>query len=214
MRSLTAVRGRCQLQSRLIRLVLALSLAVVLYTPSLAHPQSPTFTIIDYPGASNTEVQDINDKGVVLGGYVDAYGSERVFTYANGIFTAVPDGPFNSPTVEYSTFPMAIDNNGEVLAYQYGTFFLYANGAYSPISLNGTFTFDGKSEAGQLYSITGINDSGVVAGNLLSASGPFYGAPAIGSPGTTSASGIGNFNLIACSPADLLGVSGSAKHIK
>jgi probable HAF family extracellular repeat protein len=78
--------------------------------------QSGSFTTIDYPGGySQNYLGDINDKGVIVGGYGDntivngvAYATEHAFIYESGQFTNA-DVPFGPPAV---TQPYQINNNG------------------------------------------------------------------------------------------------------
>lgn len=108
-----------------------------------------TFTAIDIPGVT-LQGRAINNSGQIVGTAYDANGIHG-FLYSGGTLTLL-DIPGESSSQAY-----AIDNSGRIIVQGQGDSFLYAGGAYSPITL------PGPPEATRIY---GIDDNGDLAGDL------------------------------------------------
>ena len=115
-------------------------------------------TIVNYPKAVNTWLFETNQLGDSVGSYSVSPSLIKSFKLVNGKYTtlAYPDAQ--------STYAMAINDNGEVV----GTY------ASSPVSngflwQSGIFTTLNFPNAKWGTVLTGINNSGVIVGNHLTA---------------------------------------------
>jgi probable HAF family extracellular repeat protein len=111
------------------------------------------FTLISYPGNSQTAASGVNDGSEVVGTY-DAVGNLQGFSEQNGVFTTI-DHPGAT-----NTAVSAVNNAGDIVGYyfddNYGPYhgFLYSGGVFSEIDVPGALrTF-----------VTGINNAGQIAG--------------------------------------------------
>ncbi|MBA3914199.1 MAG: hypothetical protein H0X25_10210 [Acidobacteriales bacterium] len=132
--------------------------AIVLNCMALAVAQSGTYTQVDYPQAAYTFAYAINDKGEIVGAYVDDLGFLHGYLLSGGVFT-----PINFRTDYSDTVAAGINNVGQIVGWSLnGHGFLYdsvgkvfhaldypgAVGTY-PVSINntggktGTFSFTG-----------------------------------------------------------------------
>ncbi len=109
---------------------------------------------IDYPGATNTQVNGINDAGDTVGFYVDAAQKTHGFLLKQGKFTSLD---FTGAT---ATQARAINNAGDIAGY-----YTYDDGLqHSFLYSAGTFTkidVPGANYTGAF----GLNDSGEVVGH-------------------------------------------------
>jgi uncharacterized membrane protein len=136
------------------------------------------FTTIDFPGATETQANAINNAGVIVGAYLIDDSGPHGFIYQSGTFTniAVPGSTF--------TYPRAINNKGVVAGY-YQTvnttihgFLRYEDGTYVTVDHPGT----------PASPLSGINDAGVIVGNWSPQNGyvgyplPYRGVPVRTSP--------------------------------
>lgn len=130
-----------------------------------------TFTTIDPPNATITEVAGINDSGEVAGYYYDNNNNELGFIYDKGTVTTI-DPPGATVTVV-----TGINNGGEVAGNysdsngdHYG--FVYDKGTFTTIDPPGaSFT-----------EVTSINNGGEVAGRYIDSSGNQHGFTATDPP--------------------------------
>jgi uncharacterized membrane protein len=136
------------------------------------HPNELTFTQIDFPGAVLTGPLGINDRGQIVGVFVDTAGIGRGFLLSDGIFTEItrPDG---SPTMA-----IGINDRGQIV----GTFvdaadvlrgYLLDRGVFTQIDFPGaTFTQPQMiNNRGQI--VGSFADVGGVVHNFLFVNGTF-----------------------------------------
>lgn len=118
-----------------------------------------TLTTINYPGATDTELQGINNLGDIVGSYQE--GSEsNGFLLSNGQYTIL-----QYPGA-VSTIPVGINDAGVIVGRYFDTSFA-SNGF---IYMNGQFTqvdYPGASDTG----LDGINKQGVIAGGYSNGQG-------------------------------------------
>ena len=130
-----------------------LFLAAILFS-TMSAKATVTWTQVDYPGASETEVRGINNNGDAVGSYRDSSGVHG-FLLSNGVFTTI-DYPR-----AYSTEAESINDAG-VIAGTYAMFlspfeptgFIYQDGVMT------TFRFPGRTYTW----IHGINNAGDFVG--------------------------------------------------
>jgi probable HAF family extracellular repeat protein len=131
-------------------------------TPLPLHEPSYTVTTLTTPGATDPVPNAVNDRGEVVGRYLDSSGYHG-FVYYDGTFTPI-DGP--GATI---TSAEAINNRGEI-AGAYSTIdsgshaFVYDNGTLTPLDPPG-----GNSNA------EAINNRGEVVGGFVDSSGEGHG---------------------------------------
>jgi probable HAF family extracellular repeat protein len=114
------------------------------------------FTVIDVPGAANTEASGINDRGQIVGVFFDASGAAHGFVLENGLFTLI-DADAGGPTLV-----SGINNRGQIV----GTTgfpprgFLFENGAFTVIAVPGaSFTGAfGINRRAAVVGVTGITE--------------------------------------------------------
>lgn len=139
----------------------------------------PIFNQIDYPGASSTTANGINNAGVIVGAYCDSfvacgyYSGDHGFMDSGGTFTAI-----NYPG-STSTSAQAINSSNQVVgsytsAEQLHAFLLSA-GVYSTIDPPGAIFAEAE----------GINTSGEVVGTYLDSSSHEHGFTYVGGVFTT-----------------------------
>ena len=76
------------------RLVLSGSLAVLAMLIAVqgipeAAPPTPTFTTIDFPGAAQTFPLEINERGEIVGAYLDPDGTQHGYSFGRGGFATI-----------------------------------------------------------------------------------------------------------------------------
>jgi probable HAF family extracellular repeat protein len=133
-------------------------------------PLPLTFTQIDVPGATRTSANSINNRGQIVGGFVDAANVVHGFLLENGVFTQI-DFPGAAGTEAFS-----INNRRQIVGG-----FVDASGPPSPANVphgflleNGVFT---RIEVpGAMATIAyGINDRGQIAGLIADPGGAEHG---------------------------------------
>ena len=72
------------------QLLAVLSLSVLLSAQAAAREPSYTFTTIDYPGAVRTHAYGLNNRGQVVGHFVDSGGGEHTFRTDGEAYTPLP----------------------------------------------------------------------------------------------------------------------------
>ncbi|MBV8511219.1 MAG: hypothetical protein JO289_13765 [Xanthobacteraceae bacterium] len=138
------------------------------------------FTTVDVPGANLTTSAGINDRGQIVGTYVDSTGESHGYLDTNGRFTTID--PPGATSAEAS----GINDRGQIVGFysdstgQHG--FLDTNGTFKTIDVPGASATD----------ITGINDRGQFVGVYEDSTGPHGFVDTNGSfttlelPGTTN----------------------------
>jgi uncharacterized membrane protein len=141
------------------------ALAFLMYSIA-AVAQADTVTTIDYPGASVTEVNSINERGEIVGSAVVA-GVRRGFRYLDGVFDdIIYPGAIRTEGLDVNAqgeiagfyqdasgqfYGYTLDSRGTFTSYDYepattGTFIL---------GLNASGTFAGEFKLGQAFGVTG-----------------------------------------------------------
>jgi hypothetical protein len=118
--------------------------------------QGKNMTVVNYPGAPNTWLFDINQGGTLVGSFSAGDSITKGFMMVNNKFTiiAYPDAQV--------TFADAISDNG-VVAGTYASSLI----SYGFLWQNGTFTSINYPKAQWGTALVGVNNSGVVAGNYF-----------------------------------------------
>jgi len=179
--------------------LLAAGLSVAPLVPASASPAQPgyTFRTFDVPGATGTQVNGVNDGGVIEGAFTDASGQHG--------FVAGPVGlaRFDFPGTSGVTQAFAIDNAGDVVGV-----YTDAAGASHGFrrSPGGAITAlppapGAGTGSGQGTFPTGITDSGEIVGFSVGPDGVAHGyaqSPdgrftVINAPGAGAAAGQGTF---------------------
>ena len=135
-----------------------------------------TYTSFDYPGANQTVGFALNNKGDIVGYWVDTGGEEHGFLLSGGAYTSI------DPPGSIWTYTAGINDAGEiaggfcttVTCYDSGGFdggqgFLLSKGTYT------TFTIPGEPGTG----LSGINDKSWILGSYNDAAGFVYGFIAV-----------------------------------
>ena len=181
-------------------LLLAAGLPAVPLASASAAPVQPGFAFraFDVPGATNTQVNGVNDGGVVEGAFTDAAGGQHGFV----------DGPrglvrFDVPGTSGVTQAFAIDNGGDIVGI-----YTDAGGASHGFlrDRSGRITAlpsppGAGTGRGQGTFPAGITDSGEIVGFYFGAHGAAHGymqSPdgrftVINAPGAGGAAGQGTF---------------------
>jgi probable HAF family extracellular repeat protein len=126
------------------------------------------FTTIDHPDAvGETVASDINNRGQIVGQYIDADGTEHGFLLDDGVFTTI-DHPDASPI---GTAAIGLNDRGQIVGFYAG-----ADGANHGFLLDkgrgfrreGVFTTIDHPDAGSLpgtgTAVTAIDDGGRIVG--------------------------------------------------
>ena len=123
------------------------------------------FITINFPGATSTTPESINNLGQIVGNYYDSEGVRHGFLLSTGVFTTI-DVP-----QAISTAPGGINNYGQIIGFYEDTNqlihgFLLNNGSFTtiddPAFPGGTFAFE-------------ISDFGLIIGLGVDAEGIFHG---------------------------------------
>ena len=114
-----------------------------------------TYTEVAYSGALNTQLESINDNGLVVGYYQDATLDHGI-TWQNGKFQVV-----DYPVTKYGTMLIDVNQAGVIVGNQYsGDFasgFFYSKSGFSKVVYSGA----------KAASIGGINNNGVISGQIF-----------------------------------------------
>src|SRR5438105_2663057 len=86
------------------------ALALVVSRATAATPY--TFTTVDFPGATDSEVDDINAHGQMVGVYQDAAGNTHGFLLNKGTFTTID---FPGATGSEGTGASGINASGQIV---------------------------------------------------------------------------------------------------
>jgi len=154
-------------------LVLCFSLAVsiALNSPKL-HAQ--TFTTIDVPGATETDANDINTKGTIVGFYTDSAGIMHGWAQVNGSIKKL-NYPKAADTLAYG-----INDSNEIVGWYIDTAgiyhgFTFSKGKYASIDPPGS----------EYTNAWGVNNSGEVVGTYIGSDGIYHGFTLTGSTYTS-----------------------------
>ncbi|MBA3916629.1 MAG: hypothetical protein H0X25_22845 [Acidobacteriales bacterium] len=147
------------------RLSFVLALAFAMCSPVRSHAAS-TWLSIDYPNASATFAQAVNNSGVVVGGYTLRDGTEQGFVYSAGQFSS-----FTVPA-STATVVTAVNDNGVLAGY-------YSDST----SMLHSFVYDGQNFSFLDYPgarpgttiLAQMNDQGLAVGNYVSNDGVNHG---------------------------------------
>src|SRR5216684_29051 len=74
------------------RFLLAMAAFFALVAGALAQTSTSVtykYTKVDFPGATSTEANSINNGNVIVGSYIDSSGLNHGFQFANGTFTTI-----------------------------------------------------------------------------------------------------------------------------
>lgn len=138
-----------------VRLCSSLTFVLAILLPASLAAQNYSFTNIDYPGASYTFPQAVNDGGHVVGFWGDSEGNVHGFYWDGTNFTSI-DYPGAG-----ATYVQGINNAGVMSGFYETDGGTQAHGF---ILDNGTFTsYDYPGFAGQTVG-EGINNHGVIVG--------------------------------------------------
>jgi probable HAF family extracellular repeat protein len=152
------------------RQIYLLAFSIALGTASNAFGQNPTFTQIDYPGATSTQSWGINSRGDIVGYYVNADKSTHGFLLSGGHFTSID---FPGAAV---TLVNGINSRGDIvgefgvtLTSSHRGFQLSIKGVFTPIDYPGaTYTSGiGITPGGDILGIYNFADN-VSHGFILS----------------------------------------------
>lgn len=177
-------------------------------SPELAQAYSHGFTYIngvyaqfDVPAAagSGTQINSINDSGLMTGTYLDASGIPQAFIYTPGSGFSYPVIPDGAGGTALSASLSNINSLGEYLATA------MLPDPFSPLGLDATgFLFDGSSY--QPFNVPGalstllyaLNDAGQISGLYVDASGRISGftATPVDEPGALGLLMLGTGALI------------------
>jgi hypothetical protein len=167
---------------------------------------TPTFTTIDVPGATKTEVNGINAFGTIVGTFTDSAGvTHSFFQVAGGAFQ-----PFDVPGAIF-TVAWGINSGGEIVGW-YGDNtgldhgFMDNNGVFTTVDPPGS----------TLTNAFSINDNNAIVGEYAGSKGKFHGfkdqsgffttVDAPNGAKSTAVSGVDNSNNVAGAYVDSTGV--------
>jgi len=171
------------------RVLSGLGLTTVLLN-SVAQAASYNFTILNVPGAYNTNASGINNNGTIVGGYQNSSGSYYGFLDNGGAYSTLGQLLPGAYTQAYG-----INNNGAIVGHYFGDYpgdrgYLYNNGSYTTL----TVPFLGVANT-QAY---GINNNGAIVGTYDNGSSGTYGFldnngsyTSLNVPGSSSTSAFG-----------------------
>jgi hypothetical protein len=170
---------------------LAAAIAIALFTsPLQAKPRLVTFTV---PGADNTEVVGINDKGEIAGDWNVGAVWQGFIRSKNGTITT-----FNVPGDQEVTRVAGINRKGEIVG-TFGDRFGYVRAA------DGTFTTYSTPKGNRIAPPAAMNDVGWVAGEHFAPHTTQYVLPFVRSPHGR----VRMFSVPGTRGAEVVGINGS-----
>jgi probable HAF family extracellular repeat protein len=135
-----------------------------------------TVTTIDIPGASNTTVYGINNRGAVVGAYSGADGKEHGFLLERGQVTVIdpPESPEDPAAI--NTAATDINDRGQIVGFYAdakGTYhgYRYDKGRFTRIDPPGAADVAGLATTAPF----GINNRGQVVGQSVDTTGVLHG---------------------------------------
>lgn len=123
--------------------------------------QGGNLTVVNYPKANNTWLFDVNQLGSAVGSFSNNPSLTEGFLLVNGTYTTIV-----YPKAQ-ATYPFAVNDNGEVV----GSYTTTVSNGFS--WQNGTFTIINHPKSKYGTVLTGVNNSGVIVGNRISADKSF-----------------------------------------
>src|SRR5215471_13363651 len=180
-----------------VALAAGLAAAPLVLAAAATAPPGYVFRTFDVPGATGTQVNGVNDGGVIEGAFTDASGQHGFVIGPGGLVR------FDFPGTSGVTQAFAIDNAGDVVG-------VYTNDAGASRGFlrrhTGTITAlppapGAGTESGQGTFPTGITDSGQIVGFYVGGDGVAHGYAqgpggrftVINAPGAGGAAGQGTF---------------------
>lgn len=124
-----------------------------------------TYTWVEFPGAAQTVLRDINDAGDVVGEYETAGGQRRGFARLGGVFVSI-DFP-----LAVETRVRGINNKGEMVGFAENMAGIREGFIRTPDGIFTTLSFSGAVE----LLLGGINDTGEMVGTFIDAGGAQHG---------------------------------------
>ena len=122
------------------------------------------YTKIDFPGATSTEANSINNGNVIVGSYIDSSGLNHGFQFANGTFTTI------SFPGAAETAVLGINDLGDMVGW-YKASIVVNPPPHGFLRHNGTFTTIDEPQSTFGTALVGINKSGVIIGNFDNSEG-------------------------------------------
>src|SRR5215469_16577280 len=154
-----------------------LAVSLALTVPQLhAQGDAPIFTTIDVPGAVETDANDVNTAGTVVGFSVDSAGIATGFSLSNGTFTSIAF-PGATHTLVYGI------NDGGVTVGWYVDSAGISHGFKRSASGSKTATIDPPGST--RTNAWSINNSGTIVGTYVDSAGFFHGFTLAGGTYTT-----------------------------
>ena len=156
------------------RYLAAAFFVVLLGAAALSLASNYTYTTIDFPGAIDSAVGDINNLGQMVGGYQLPDGSRHGFLLSGGVFSTIddPNATFGSENHGINSFgrivgPYNLNSLEGNHAFEGVHGFLYNGGTFSPIDFPGSNVSNTTPYK--------INDSGTIVGVYRIMGGPGNG---------------------------------------
>ena len=167
--------------STLLVLCFSLAVTIALTAPQLhaQKPPAPVFTTIDVPGAAETDANDINTNGVIVG--YDCVGAvcanppvAQAWVQINGVFK------FLKPPGSTSALAYGINDSNTVVGWYFDSAgvphgFSFSKGKYTKIDPPGSTYTNAWS----------INSAGTIVGTYIGSDGLFHGFTLSGTTYTT-----------------------------
>jgi probable HAF family extracellular repeat protein len=143
-----------------LNMPLRASVLTMIAAGALSIVRAQTFTSIDYPGATATSAEGINDSGQIAGYYQDGSGAFHGFLYSGGVFSSI-DAPFSGA---FMTQVLGINNSGQIVGAYHTSFsniygFVLSGGVFSPVA------YPGATQSGP----GAINNNGDMVGSFATA---------------------------------------------
>jgi len=156
--------------SVLLLFLLVLPLILTVAVPKVLAQDALTFTKIDVPNSGETDCNDINTGGIIVGFYVDGFGIQHGFQRTTAGKFAKINYPGSSATLAYG-----INDKGQVVGW-----YLDSGGTAHGFKKVGT-TFTTIDFPGAIATnLWSINNNGDIVGSYADSGGVFHGMTDIG----------------------------------
>ncbi|HZI57040.1 MAG TPA: hypothetical protein VFF39_09710 [Verrucomicrobiae bacterium] len=126
------------------------------------------FTTVDFPGAAFTNISDLNDRGDLVGLYLDTSGGFHGFTLDKNGFTSFDDPAATFPSPSTQAFGInnrKVVNGDSVDANGNSNAFVLAHGVFHSVNVPGAVS----------TALLGLNDSNDQVGNYIDQAGVTHG---------------------------------------